>query len=1014
MLHVVYDSQIYKVVVTNTLVKDELVPYLQEIVELAAQLNILDVKKADVLDVIQSVLDKLGLTTYIRKVDKDFDLSTYDLDSISFKADAEIYASMVPYAYDVIKGLYESGLNTAFLANTDAIYALVEIYTIAIETTLVQSFAEKAFAVIDKLNAKLPITISVNEEEVLYNISDFLFGLVELGVFSNNGIDLTNTATIEMMKQAVLNSVDLPAKLEKLVNMVCARLYAYGVVPFNWDVIDAKAEVKLAKEVAKLALSFVKENASSIKAKDLSMFADPEVQADLTEMLETLSESSFVQQLFFPVLEGTFKALTLKHTDGEMIYDGTIEDIINESMPNFWAAVNAVYEITGFKRSNINAKALLSNLDAVATIVELLATDRLTKDNIAKVMITGIEVFTSVKLSAEEKAQLCAIDFANEVQYSNAFFEALQETYNETNFTLSLASIKNADVLNGLADALEAVLESETVKVLVKTGAKAVNSRVVKKVSTEMYELVKERLSDETLTNEQLIEDLYKVVELMRQGAAANVIGNTADFTAWNFDALKEIISLCFATNVANGYENEFAEIVINRVPQLKDYYDGSVQVNDWEAEALAIVNVLESLVADGFDSFDNINVDSVSSTTIEYILDSVILSDLIIDMLNERLEEKELNEYYVVTKESLEDVEDWAAELEAIQNLTELMNAINSGSVVYSEVVNQYETIRNNTVLVNDVLTAAASHIVPKMPVVKDYYDSTIVIADWTAELDAIVATLKQMDAADASSFANPLDKNSPITGAVVEKAVESAILRTAMVDEMNAAIYAAGLSENVITEADVLAVTDWDKELSAMRELVALDVEAANLAEIIDVYYVVKETILCDKVLVSSAEILVPDFPMVSDYYNDSMIINDWSAELDSIVNAFESLDGKNIATMENPIENLNGEIIVTCLNSVILKAAFIVEFNNNLNVLGLGSYYTLTEEKVNALDTAAKWDLELEAITMLETLVEKLSNLTITQSELLAVYNKCNETVIAKEILNALLADFGIVAL
>ena len=858
--HSIYDSKIYQVILTKALPGEEVIPYLEDIVRNAAMLNILDVKKADVLVVAQAVLDKLGVTEYIRKVDKDFDLAQYDLDSVSFKADAEIYASMVPYAYEVMEGLFESGLNSSFFANTDAIYALVEIYTISIETTLVKSFAEKVFAVVDKLNNRLPITINVNEEEVLYNISDFLFGLIELGVFSNDGIDFTDAATIEMMKQSVYDSVALPQKLQTLINRVLSRAYAYGVVPFNWDIIDVKHEVKVAYALAKQALSFVQENASRIKALDLSMLADAEVQADLTEMIETISESSFVEQLFFPFVEGTFNALTLGYTDGVMIYDATLEDVVTYSVPNFWKVVNAVYEITEFKPSNINVEAILSNLDAVAEIVEVICTDKMTKDNIAKVMITGVEFFTSYDFTDAQVEGLLAINFANEVPYYNAFFAELQETYDATHFALSLSSIKNPQVLEGLADALEAILPSELVELLAMTGAKAVNNRIVKKVSAGMYELLDERLNDEAYTTELLIEDLYAVAKLMRLGAQSNVIGNTQDFAAWNFDVIRQIITIAFDTNIAQGYEADFAEFVIERVPQINELYDESVVVADWEAEALAIVNALESLVNDGVTDVNNIDVDAISGQTVECILESEILSNLIIDMINAKLEEQDLDEYYVVTKAKLDAVVDWDAELNAINELTALMNGINNGNIKLDEIISECKDIRNNTVLVNDILISCAGHIVPKLPI--------------------------------------------------------------------------------------------------------------------------------------------------ISDYYNDSIVINDWAVELDAIIVAFETLDGKHVDTMEDPIENLNGEIIIACLGSVILTEAFIEEFNKNLDNLGLASYYVVTEEKVNAVDTAEKWDKELVAIQKLEAVVASIQDNTITMQGLKDAQKEVESTIIAKEIFNAVL--------
>ena len=117
-----------------------------------------------------------------------------------------------------------------------------------------------------------------------------------------------------------------------------------------------------------------------------------------------------------------------------MEYDATLEDVLAYSLPNFWKVVNAGYEITAFKPSNINLTNILSNLSAVAEIVEVFGTDIMLKDNAAKIIITAVGYLTSIELSEEEINGLLAIDFANEVVYSNAFFAELQELYHERRY----------------------------------------------------------------------------------------------------------------------------------------------------------------------------------------------------------------------------------------------------------------------------------------------------------------------------------------------------------------------------------------------------------------------------------------------------------------------------------------------------------------------------------------------------------------------------------------------------
>ena len=113
-----------------------------------------------------------------------------------------------------------------------------------------------------------------------------------------------------------------------------------------------------------------------------------------------------------------------------------------------------------------------------------------------------------------------------------------------------------------------------------------------------------------------------------------------------------------------------------------------------------------------------------------------------------------------------------------------------------------------------------------------------------------------------------------------------------------------------------------------------------------------------------------------------------------------------------MASPIENLTGDAVLAAVSSEILKAAFVEEFNANLVSLGLGTYYTVTETEVEAIQTAGQWDKELDTIQSLQALVEKINNATVTPADLLAVKAEAEQTQIAKDIFASVLTANGIV--
>ena len=56
--------------------------------------------------------------------------------------------------------------------------------------------------------------------------------------------------TIEKVKGIIANQLSVDVK--KLTDKVASRLYAYGVVPFSWDAISFKHELKLAKKLQEI------------------------------------------------------------------------------------------------------------------------------------------------------------------------------------------------------------------------------------------------------------------------------------------------------------------------------------------------------------------------------------------------------------------------------------------------------------------------------------------------------------------------------------------------------------------------------------------------------------------------------------------------------------------------------------------------------------------------------------------------------------------------------------------
>ena len=538
------------------------------------------------------------------------------------------------------------------------------------------------------------------------------------------------------------------------------------------------------------------------------------------------------------------------------------------------------------------------------------------------------------------------------------------------------------------------------------------DSELIKAV---MVKEINKRISNVEIINTEITKADFEQIDTAEKwdlelDAIFDLIDVANDASTMEYSEIVDIYNEIKETILCKKILLDAAPELAEKLPVVSNYYNESLEIENWENELDAIVASVDELDKANIENLsDLLNEDSgLNGTMMKTFVQSAILKNALVEELNKALAESNL-ESGLITVADVEVLseEAWDAELSAMRNLISLKD--NASTLEFAKIVEIYKEVRS-TSLCNKVLIASAPTMAETLPVVSTYYDEHVVINDWAAELDSIVNTLDALSEANSTVITNPLAVDSPLNGKVLNAATKSIILTKAMVDEMNNAVKASGLAENIITVENIQSVNTveaWDAELDCMRRLVAIDFANTNMNSVIDIYDDVKQnTILCDTILVSSAEIIIPDLPIICNYYDESLGITDWDQELDSIVSAYKLLVNKGLANITNPIETLDGEVIIACLESKILKAAFVEEFNNNLTTLGLGAYYTMDDAKLAELDTPAKWDNELAAIQAVSDLVNNFS-----LGKVPAVKDLVENTIIAKAILVAFLLTMGI---
>ena len=73
-------------------------------------------------------------------------------------------------------------------------------------------------------------------------------------------------------------------------------------------------------------------------------------------------------------------------------------------------------------------------------------------------------------------------------------------------------------------DALEAILPSETVKVLARIAMKIANNRVAADIIPDASSLVTERLEDAAYTDELIVDDLYMFADILINAAESGIL----------------------------------------------------------------------------------------------------------------------------------------------------------------------------------------------------------------------------------------------------------------------------------------------------------------------------------------------------------------------------------------------------------------------------------------------------------------------------------------------------------
>ena len=710
-----YNSGIYKAFTEHSVEKtNENVTLVQDAVRALANLDILDIKRQDLGVIADYLVQRIGLANLVNNYSSSR-LVNMKGESISFKADAESYADMVPYLYDTLIGYANKGVTGAFFGETDAIRGLVEMYAIAIDTTVGEAILPRVINLVRNVAKRANITLNADSKAVLYDIANILNGLCDMGIFSNDGFDFTNSSAIENMRDSLFDMATLPDILRKAVNSFVARAYHLGVIPFTWEDIELRTEFNLIKDNAKKLLDIVKPHLDEIKNKNISFLNDASVQFDILAIAREVKNSSFATQLVIPFMEGVFKAFTSGHYDGVMEHNATLDDLVNEVLPDIFEILDNLYNVNGL---NFNNKLSMYAFASYANIVDIIFSDIILKDNIDAFLATLMGKYGEYELSDTEKADLAAIDYSAEKAYYVGALRSLANDYALTPFEIGMDNL-SSETLYALANAVEWVAPSQIIAKLGTGFFTLLAKKVVARTNKDFADEILYRIETGTYTNDKIVHDVDLIPTFFRSVADARLYEDVSTYENWNFDATRSAIHCIFNLYLLETRQTEIIDTIFEKIPFIKENYDPEEMViSDWEVELIQIVNTLEEVINAGFSDF-NTPIDDLGGKGEIFVAaqQSVILRSAFLKRINENLVANGLSDY-AVTAEDMAHVQtkaEWDAEIAALQEAEDLMEGLNDGTIDPSTnpadaiyVRDVYRDVRDTSYIGNKVLRAA------------------------------------------------------------------------------------------------------------------------------------------------------------------------------------------------------------------------------------------------------------------------------------------------------------------
>ncbi len=582
-LRKLYDSEAYKVYTSNRVLNASEIVLAQEAVVAFGQLKVLEAKKTDIFKLIDRFVSQI-------------DLSNLDVNSVVIADEAQVVADMLPALHTLYIETNRLYFTISMMGDQKITDAIINLYELALTSNVIRAAIPSLFrnVVISRVQSALGTNryddVTDNQIMDLFDDGvDALYALREMGVFSNNGIDLTDKALTDRVFAVIKNNINL-GKYDKYLTKLMNNVAEFGVLPVDYSVvIPTKAEVNTLKEIAKEAMNFYKTYASSIKSLDVKIAADSTFQADLTNLVNKALESQLVEQVFMNLVTGASRIVTKNHGKLEICGTMTSAEFVNIALPDIFNMISYAEEL-GVLGGSVDYK----NTDAIINLMKLGVTSPVTKDFINDIVPVALRKALKINVT---KAELDAagINWNDEVTYFEAFLNGVKAELQNANLSDS-NSLLEKDFLIAASTAGKELLPSKFLEVIIKP----VLNKAVTKISkaTNMFDFMSEALESDTYTNAQAMEDYEKLLNVIEVAATINVFDDL-DLTVLsaNIDVLLDNL---FSMHAAKGHEASIMRNILDKCTFVDTSRVDLNVITDWDEEIADFTDAIKVLENSG------------------------------------------------------------------------------------------------------------------------------------------------------------------------------------------------------------------------------------------------------------------------------------------------------------------------------------------------------------------------------------------------------------------------------